>query len=294
MKIQETLGYKIGRHRLARDWSEGEFATNINAQIKTFSTVTEETVREWETNKKVPEEEMLEVIVDVLIKGNLQLNPRQQKTAEKELRIAAAKTREAIQSNTLSQDFYAWGDAFYKLRKQGGFEKESQIAEAINEYHQTPLSAFDVHDLEHNIYPITIGLMKACIDALSMGEQKLSSKDINDLWERFSEEAEQDLFKATIKGGKDAWSRMVQLINSYGLSVTAVLKLDIPSGASLNYQALMSGSREKFDERVAFIRERLTKEGMLNSEQPGEKDRLFAVIVDIWTEERERQRQNQR
>ncbi len=183
MAYEETVGCRIGTHRVERDMTENQLAVETVKILKTaLKPVDGARVRNWEMNKETVPAEYLDALVHVLITENDNIANKEK--AIKEFYQAYERSKLAAKKDRV--DF---GDYLFQLRQSIGTDgiAERTLAESINKAPRIsidePLASIDKHlilKIQANEHKPSKGLALAILKALSQ-KQEIPYSNIEDI-----------------------------------------------------------------------------------------------------------------
>jgi transcriptional regulator with XRE-family HTH domain len=146
---KETYGYKLAQSRDSAGWTQGQLAEAINTHKKKTYTIAVTLIHEWEANKRVPRNEQIELITDVLAE-KLQLDASGKQQLLKEFLDRAAITREVVAAGGVASGRTHFGNLL-REKMEAADINETSLAEVIRQKAGKPYSFDDIYQIEHGL-----------------------------------------------------------------------------------------------------------------------------------------------
>lgn len=144
---KETYGYKLAHSRNAAGWTQGELADAINTHKKKLYVVPVALIRQWEANERVPRNDQIKLITEVLAE-KLQLDDAGKQELAHDLMERAAKTRELISAGDVVSGETHFGNLLREKMEAAGIN-ENGLADLIKQKMGKPYSFDDIYQIEH-------------------------------------------------------------------------------------------------------------------------------------------------
>lgn len=166
------FGYQLQSRRVARGWTEKMLADEIN-RVEPKDIMAND-VKSWELGRSIPEEDVLDTIIELLVNQNQKLEPKSKQDWAIRLRMAAKNFRLQTDASAMSLDPPTEVDFSVLMRalhKVNDGLSDAELATKINCSLAKPLESLDaqdVIDLEHGIKYPTVSIMTRLKQALEI------------------------------------------------------------------------------------------------------------------------------
>ena len=204
LPFEETLGYKIGFHRIQRKMTEDDLATEVRKIAQYRPDVDGDAVFRWQSNQELPQGEIYEALVRVLVDDNDKVEDKAK--VKEEFRDAYQRTKKALEQGASAytnpddyrKDTFAFVNTLRQYRRQAGLMDDDELAEKV--LHQVK---FDIGERLDEIDAMLMFKMSANAHRPSLGLLRATVKALHEKLELAPEE-KQEIFDACSLGKSNA------------------------------------------------------------------------------------------
>jgi len=143
--VTQTFGFKLNRLREDKDWTQTELAHE--ASIKTERAITLNDVREWEANRSIPGQDVVNALAYMLIVASD--HPEMMKARElKQFYAAAKEARSTARSETPGDTEATFGTLMSRYREEAGLTQEGLVHQLKKLRQPVRLTQEDIYHIE--------------------------------------------------------------------------------------------------------------------------------------------------